>query len=117
MALEHIIVAHLGAPCTPPIVDGIEFVPLDEDGLFVAEVSEEQAADLCRIPAFTRYGGSKQFPVPPVGDADQQALIAQAAAAAAAAQAADAAAQAAADEAALADKEAADAAAAASKKR
>lgn len=108
MAPERVIVAHLGAPCTPPVVDGIEFVPLEEDGLFVAEVSEEQAADLCRIPAFTRYGGSKQFPVPSAGDVDQQALAAQAAAA----QSADEAAQAAADEAALAEKEAADAASA-----
>lgn len=57
-----VIVAHKGIPCTPPIVDGVEFFPLGEDDIYVAECSEETAAHITRIPAFVRYGGGLPFP-------------------------------------------------------
>lgn len=55
-----LVVAHPGAPCTPPVVnDGIVFCqhPL-APGIYVAECTEAQAEDLTRIPAFTVFGGT-----------------------------------------------------------
>lgn len=53
-----VIIAHRGSPCDPPLVDGVMFASHPEDaGLFLGEATEEQAANLTRIPAFTRFGG------------------------------------------------------------
>jgi len=109
---DMVIVAHKGKPCTPPVIDGLVFIPLGEDDIWVSEGSEEQVADLTRNPAYSRYGGGLPFPV----STDPEAAAAEAAAAQAAADEAAAAAkvaeQAAADEAAAADKAKADAEAA-----
>lgn len=70
-----VVIAHRGMPCDPPIIDGVEFRPLGEDDVWVAECSEELAADLTRIPAFTRYGGGT--PVPPAGSTDNVPTLAE----------------------------------------
>lgn len=58
MAEDRVFIAHQGKPCDPPIVDGIEFTPLDDaSGLWIGACTEEQAAHTTRIPQFVRYGG------------------------------------------------------------
>lgn len=65
-----VLIAHRGLPCDPPVVEGIPFRAHPEDSdLYLAEVTEEQALDLTRIPAFTRYGGNK--PVAPQAGQEQ----------------------------------------------
>lgn len=73
-----VIVAHKGIPCTPPLVDGVAFQSLGEDDLWVAECTEEQAADFTRNPAYKRYGGAVAL-----GGRSQAELDAEAAAKAA----------------------------------
>ncbi len=80
-----VILAHKGAPCMPPVVNGVNFSPLGEDDIWVGECSEEQAGALTRNPAFTRYGGalapaSTQSLDPEVLAAQQAAEAAEAAA-------------------------------------
>lgn len=80
-----VILAHKGAPCMPPIVNGITFSPLGEDDIWVGEASEEQAVALTRNPAFNRYGGALApakipSPDPDVLAAQQAADAAEAAA-------------------------------------
>lgn len=69
-----VVISHLGLPCDPPIVDGITFAPHPDDAnLYIAEVTEEQALDLTRIPAFTRYGGAPVVPAVPPAAPNQDA--------------------------------------------
>lgn len=56
MDKNEVIIAHEGAPCDPPNVEGVVFVP-SEGGLFLGKATEEQAEHLLRIPAFRRFGG------------------------------------------------------------
>lgn len=74
---EKIIVAHKGIPCTPPVVDGVEFLPLGEDDIYVGECSEEVAAHITRIPEFVRYGGGLPFPADSRGEAGRNRLAAE----------------------------------------
>lgn len=68
MAEDLVHIAHQGCPCDPPIVDGVEFKPLDDSsGLWVGAATEEQAAHITRIPSFNRFGGvPPPAPVPPL---------------------------------------------------
>lgn len=87
-----VVLAHKGAPCTPPVVNGIVFAPLGEDDIWVGDCSEEQAASLTRNPAFSRYGGALAPPASPAPAAapDPEVVAAQEAAAAAEAAATEA---------------------------
>lgn len=51
-----VLIAHQGMPCDPPTVDGVTFVAAEE-GLWIARVTEEQAAEFTRNPRYTRFGG------------------------------------------------------------
>lgn len=51
-------ICHLGAPCDPPLVDGFEFVPI-EDGYYYAEVPEDAAQAMLRVTGFKPFGGKK----------------------------------------------------------
>ncbi len=81
MSQELVPIAHLGAPCDPPIVNDIHFAE-KEDGIFVGMATSEQAEHLLRVPAFKPFGGSLTFfePNPPAPAEDEGSLDAEIAA-------------------------------------
>lgn len=59
--MTKVILAHIGAPCDPPIVNGVSFHHT-EGTLWLGETDEETAQLLTRVPAFRRYGGKLEVP-------------------------------------------------------
>lgn len=62
--MSKVILAHLGPPCDPPIVNGVVFRRA-EGQLWLGETDEATAQLLTRIPTFRRYGGKLEVPCPP----------------------------------------------------
>jgi len=59
-------IGHKGKPCTPPVVDGIEFRQVKAH-LWAAEVTDEKAEHFARIPAYSILKKDPFIPAPAAG--------------------------------------------------
>jgi hypothetical protein len=71
---QNVILAHQGPPFDPPEVQAaggvVSFRDAGDGIVWLGKATEEQAAELTRVPSFTRFGGQvpAQPPAPPSGE-------------------------------------------------
>lgn len=57
MAAPTIVIVRQGMPFDTPVINGHTFYPLHQDDLWLALVTEEEAAHMTRVPNYSRFGG------------------------------------------------------------